>query len=663
MKSTTALLSILYELSLANIHNSNPYDTARNFIKTFLSRMSFNMGAVWIYDSIDSDQIALKKLYSMPTIDIKGVIDTKTFEKVFEQWSIVVLYEPIIGDKDRAEGTYIYFKLRDLGLLEFYYASKSDRISMDTMYPFEDVVNQFSSSLKSGFDHENLQEQIKQRKLAEASLYQNEEKYKRIIDNIDLGLLEVDLDDNITYANDPFLGLVGYEQEEILGKNATDLFIDDRDSRFKEAMLHNNKKRLMGENGSYEMLIKDKAGNKKWVIISGAPSYNADKKIVGSIGIHLEITNQKKLKEEIEFKNTKHEKLFELSLDALVSINQQGKIFEWSPQAEVIFGYTRTEILGKKLSDTIVPMQHRASHDHGMKHFMKTGEGPVINNRIEITAVRKSGEEFPIELTIFHMEHNKQHYFTAFMRDISEMKASKLSMEKALQRQKELNEMKSKFISMTSHELRTPLTTIRSNTELIDYQLDNSPELNREKLKKNSNRIDYNVDRLNQLINNILMIGQMESGKVPYNPKEQDVVSIIEKHVIPNLSDQVRKVNFEILGEPYDISVDRKLFIHIISNLVENALKYSVGKETPDMKLSFEEEQIKIDVRDYGMGIPKDDQGHLFESFFRASNVGNVQGSGLGLSIVNEFIKLHGGTISLESEENQGTNFTIILPK
>lgn len=663
MKSTTNLLSILYELSLANIHNSNPHDTARNFIKTFLSRMSFNMGVVWVYDSIDADKISFSKLYSMPAIDENGYVSTEVYEKMFEERNIVVLDAPVVETSKRFEGVYVYFKLGDLGLIEFYYAGDESRVSLEIMYPFEDVVNQLASSLKSGFDYEYLQEQIKKRKEAEESLIQSEEKYKRIIDNIDLALLEVDLEGSITYANDPFLNLVGYELEEILGENPTELFIDKESSKYKHIAATNLDDRLYGKNGSYEMLIRDRTGNKKWVIISGAPSYNADQEIVGSIGIHLEITNQKKLKEEIEFKDTKHEKLFEQSLDALVSINQDGEIFEWSPQAEVIFGYSHDEIIGKQLTETIVPKSKREGHSNGVKRFIKTGKGPVINKRIEITALRKSGEEFPVELTVFHLEYNGQHYFTAFMRDISEMRASKLSMEKALERQKELNEMKSKFISMTSHELRTPLTTIRSNTELIDYQLDNVADLNRDKLKKNSKRIDYNVDRLNQLINNILLIGQMESNKVPYHPKKQSAVDIIKKHVIPNLSDQVRKVNFEIKGSPYDVNLDRKLFIHIVSNLVENALKYSVGKAAPDMLLSFEPDQIKIDVRDYGMGIPEKDQKHLFDSFFRASNVGNVQGSGLGLSIVKEFIKLHGGNIDLQSEVNQGTNFTIILPK
>ncbi|MEL7005898.1 MAG: ATP-binding protein, partial [Bacteroidota bacterium] len=383
---------------------------------------------------------------------------------------------------------------------------------------------------------------------------------------------------------------------------------------------------------------------------------------IGSIGIHLDITKQKKLVDENAFKDTRIKKLFDISLDALISINDKGEIFEWSPQAEKIFGYSKDEILGKRLSDTIIPHQHRSAHDSGMSNYMKTGEGPVLNKRIEITALRKTGEEFPIELTIFPLSYDGQHFFTAFARDITELKESRVNMEKALARQKELNELRSKFISMMSHELRTPLTTIKTNTEIVGYLLKESGEINRPQLLKNIDRIDGNVERLNLLISNILTIGKLEASKVNYSPQLRDAESLIVQSILPNLPSS-RVPTFSLNGDKYDLMLDDKLFVHILNNLIENAFKYSPNGIKPELHLEYEQAGLFISVKDYGIGIPEEDQKELFNTFYRASNVDNIQGTGLGLTIVKECVELHNGKISVESDINKGTIFTIFLPK
>lgn len=351
------------------------------------------------------------------------------------------------------------------------------------------------------------------------------------------------------------------------------------------------------------------------------------------------------------------------SLDAVIMINSKGEVTEWSLQSEETFGYNAEEAIGKTLTELIIPDQYKEAHNNGMKHYHNTGTGPVLNQRIEITAVGANRAEFPIELSIAPVIIDGETYFSAFLRDISEQKANSAKIEKALAKEKELNEMKSKFISMTSHELRTPLTTIKSNTELIDYQLENFDELKRDKLKKSVTRIGFNVERLNQLINNILLIGKMDSNKVPFNPLMHNAIELMNKSVIPNLSDPNRIVQIAHEGDPYLIKLDQQLFIHIMNNVIENALKYSVNEKPPEVKMHYGNDYLKLEVTDYGMGIPLEDQDNLFDTFYRASNVGNIQGSGLGLSIVNEFVKIHNGFIKVKSELNIGSTFTILLPK
>jgi PAS domain S-box-containing protein len=660
MQKTVELLSVLYELSLSNLKHLKPEDTAREFVRKFLARKSLQYGAVWRIVYYDEHLIHFNKMYAMPSLHDHVTVDFARFSNLFKTSNFAILDKSIINENTQT-GRFAYFKLSDFGLLELHDAGKEDNeFNKDAFYPYLDVIAQLGISLESGFSYQALQQEVKQRIEAEKSLQTNEEKYRRIIDNIKLGLLEVDNDELIQHANKPFLDLTGYSLNEIIGQKASDLFVDDD---LKEIISEQNKNRIKGQSSSYEIQIKSKKGESKWLIISGAPNFNNKNEIIGSIGIHMDISEQKKLREDNEFKDTHLKKLFEKSLDALVSINQHGEIFDWSPKAEEIFGYTTAEILGKKLSETIIPHQHRDGHTLGMKNYLKTGNGPVLNSRIEITALRKSGEEFPIELTIFPLVFQDQHYFTAFIRDITEIKKSKENMLKALERQKELTNMKSQFISMTSHELRTPLTTIKNNTELANYQLENSPELNREKLSKNILRIDQNVDRLNSLINNILMIGQLDSQKVPFNPESTDICNYIQQKILPDFQVRNETIICTKNGVEYPMKLDKRLFSHIIINLLENAIKYSAGKDSPELIIDFQEDQLEIKVRDHGIGIPEKDQLRLFDTFFRASNVGNIQGTGLGLSIVKEFVTIHGGKINVDSELDNGTTFSIFFPR
>jgi len=174
--------------------------------------------------------------------------------------------------------------------------------------------------------------------------------------------------------------------------------------------------------------------------------------------------------------------------------------------------------------------------------------------------------------------------------------------------------------------------------------------------------MDTNLERLNHLINNILLIGQLDSQKVPFSPLNTDIYELVNKQIINNYANRERKLSFTLIGDPYEMTVDKKLFTQILDNLVNNAYKYSEDK-SPELVLDFQEDELLIHVTDHGIGIPESEQAKLFSSFFRASNVGSVQGSGLGLSIVNEFVKLHDGNIAFKSIVNQGTTFTLSFPK
>ncbi|QNL22677.1 PAS domain S-box protein [Hyphobacterium sp. CCMP332] len=693
----------------------------------------------------------------------------------------------------------------------------------------------------------NLTENIKARKL----VLSNEQKYREIIENIDLGLMEVDLEENILFANDSFCKSTGFSLQELKGKNASEVFSPE-DSQFREIISTHNKRRFKGESSIYEMRLTKKDGTHCWMMISGAPVKNINGKVIGSIGIHHDITNRKleeinkkKLLDELEARNDEllkkqeylnainefvtglmhantiedivkkitedtikkfefkdcvvylldesRKNLFQVSaygpkdnkgkivnpivipfgkgivgtvaktgrpemisdtsqdpryivddeirfselavpiiaddeiigvidsehpkknffdidhlktlttianlsatkikssiirskkklsdqalseseeklrsilnsaLDAVITIDENGIVTEWNPQAEILFKFRKDEAIGRKLSTLIIPEEFRLMHDKGMEHWKKTGEGPVLNKRIEITGINKDLEVFPIELSIVPVISKGQHFFSAFVRDITPRKKAEKQMQDALEKHKELNELKSRFVSMTSHEFRTPLTTIKSNIELLEWQLEKQKMQINPGMNKNFVRIGSEVKRLTELMDDILIIGRIESGKIPFIPVSNDYVLLMKEILENSFSRRKdgRSVEFYSNCEKIIGDFDPNVYDHIISNLISNAFKYSKGKGNPELHLNYKNDYLEIKVKDKGIGIPKEDLEQLFDSFYRASNVENVQGTGLGLAIVKEFAQMHSATIDISSEVNKGTEITIIQP-
>ncbi|WP_161971773.1 PAS domain S-box protein [Algoriphagus kandeliae] len=353
------------------------------------------------------------------------------------------------------------------------------------------------------------------------------------------------------------------------------------------------------------------------------------------------------------------------ALDAVVTVNKEGLVTGWNPQAESIFGWKAKEVMGRLMTENIIPINYREAHTNGMKNYLKTGHGPVLNQRFEITAMHKSGREFPIEIAIIPLKVSREETFTAFIRDITLQKSAREDLEKNLQKERDLSELKSRFVSMTSHEFRTPLTTIKQNVDLIEFTIEKkSPEI-RPEFDKYFERITSEIGRVSSLMNDMLLLGKIEAGKVNVTIRSVNLLTLA-KDIISKLSvgrEDQRTIQLEIKGLEREIYADLSLMDHILTNLLTNSLKYSEGKPNPVLTLNFENlSELKISVRDFGIGIPEKDQKSLFSSFYRATNVKNIQGSGLGLSIVKEFVTMHQGTIELESEVNKGSEFIIKIP-
>lgn len=228
-----------------------------------------------------------------------------------------------------------------------------------------------------------------------------------------------------------------------------------------------------------------------------------------------------------------------------------------------------------------------------------------------------------------------------------------------------MNKLKSRFISMISHELRTPLSTITSSIELMKLGLEIFKEdVQKERQKTHLNRVNAQVYRLTRIISDILTLENYTNGNTPTQLEKVNIQNFLNNLIEDYFKDEnIAQIQTHMPTKDLVVETDSAALSHVVKNIIENAIKYSSeSNKKPILKLIQGEEMYTIEVRDYGMGIPEEEQKHIFDSFFRAKNVANIKGTGLGLNIVQEFVKKLGGKVDFKSKVGKGTTFSIKLP-
>lgn len=236
-------------------------------------------------------------------------------------------------------------------------------------------------------------------------------------------------------------------------------------------------------------------------------------------------------------------------------------------------------------------------------------------------------------------------------------------LDTSLKREKHAGEMKSHFVSVTSHQFRTPLAIIQSNSQLINMVLAKSDSSMKNKIEPSTLRINREIKRMTELMDDVLLQGKVTSGNVDFNKSNVDICELTNDlaNEYNGLQEDKRHLNIEIIGQNTKLELDKKMMRHALSNLISNAFKYS-EKKNPELIIEFKNSIVVIVVQDYGVGIPENEIKNLFQPFYRALNVQTMQGTGLGLSIAKDYIEMNGGRIEVESEINVGTQFIITLP-
>lgn len=287
-----------------------------------------------------------------------------------------------------------------------------------------------------------------------------------------------------------------------------------------------------------------------------------------------------------------------------------------------------------------------------------------LPNTFEWVFKRSDGQTLPVLLTINTITSgNEITNYVLIASDISEQKDSELRLMQTLNREIELGKFKSTFVTTASHQFRTPLTSMQTSVELIDMYLQDVELPQKSSINNHIGRINNEIKKLGDLMSDILTIGKIDEGKVPSNKENVEINEMISELISSYFSNRLdnRSVEFTHEDNPEILYIDKRLLSHAVINLLTNAFKYSATN--PKLNLYQKENKVYIEIIDQGIGIPEHDIDNLFQSFYRASNASNIEGTGLGLVIVKEFVNINDGEIFVESELNKGSKFTIVLNK
>jgi PAS domain S-box-containing protein len=350
--------------------------------------------------------------------------------------------------------------------------------------------------------------------------------------------------------------------------------------------------------------------------------------------------------------------------DAVIATDESGNVTFMNPAAELITGWYQEDALGLDISQIfhLVDEVTETSIENPVTKVLR--EQKVVYLQEYISLITRDGKRVPIgdSASPIMTIPNQINGVVIVFWDLSERRQTEL-LEQALQKERELNNLKSLFISTVSHEFRNPLSVIQTAIELIELHGGNLTETKRSTYIK---RIKGAVQSMKLLMEDVLFIGKSEAGRVECKPalinlREfcQDLIDDFSTVAISG-----HEIIFTCQSETTDAFIDERLLHYILVNLLSNAIKYSPQKETIRLELSCEQTQgvAIFQVQDEGIGIPEADQSHLFESFYRASNSQSIQGTGLGLVIVKRCVEAHNGQISFTSQVGVGTTFTITLP-
>ncbi|MEZ9140797.1 MULTISPECIES: PAS domain S-box protein [unclassified Shewanella] len=485
-----------------------------------------------------------------------------------------------------------------------------------------------------------------------------------ILDSAADGFVIIDVDGVINEVNKAVSKLFGYQKDELISENVSilmpmaDRFMHDG---YIQDYLNGGDAKIIGFSRGRELQAQHKDGHLFPIELS-ISKMEIDGQVL-FLGFIKDVSELKKEQASAARTQSIHLATLEASHDALITINIAGRVEEFNAAAVKLFGYEREEALGELLEDLIIPDGFHKAHKNGMDHHRKTGEGPVLNNRIEVPAHNKAGDEFPVELRVIPIQLGDEMYYTAFLRNISEQKTKEEELRQAKEQAEEGSKAKSRFLATMSHEIRSPLNAVLGSVDLL---LDSSLEKGQRMYARTAKEAG---SVLLSTINDILDFSKIEAGQMVLDPKEFEPDQLVAQ-VLQILSHKahdkgVHLASYINRNVPQMLVGDAQRIRQVVQNLVDNAIKFSthgcISVEVWIPNRGNDKVELCCRVTDQGIGIGEASQEKLFREFSQVhdTHTTSYAGTGLGLAICSELAKMMGGSISVTSKLGEGSQFTL----
>ncbi len=377
------------------------------------------------------------------------------------------------------------------------------------------------------------------------------------------------------------------------------------------------------------------------------------------------------------------------AIEGIITIDERGIVESINPAALLLFGYEADEVIGRNIS-YLMPEPDKSAHDGYIHNYLSTGIKKIIGIGREVNGLKKDGSTFPFRLSVSEVNFENRKIFTGFVHDltkqkeaedrllnyteeleekvntrtqdlinlISELEHTKDDLSKSLEKEKELGQLKSRFVSMASHEFRTPLSSVQLSATLIDKYAQKHDINN---IEKHVKKIKASVELLTNILNDFLSLERLETGQTSVSLNEINLVKFSEEIIeeMRPITKQNQNIVYQHTGNKDAVNLDPNLLKSAIINLISNSIKYSGENTFIEFNTELNNSVCTIEVKDNGIGIPIEEQKYLLEPFFRANNTGKIPGTGLGLNIVKRYVTLMNGEISWISKQDEGTTFQL----
>jgi len=474
----------------------------------------------------------------------------------------------------------------------------------------------------------------------------DEELLRTTVDVARIGICFIGPDGNFVYANPAFCELCGFRAEELIGRHwtlAAPPAIVERQERFRQALLEDSPKVPL------EWKIKRKDGSLFDALVSWKALESRDGRrfVVVTFSDITERTKQLQRSEE------RYRQVVENAYEGII-VTQAGFVKFANARAAALSGRSLESVYTAPFPDMI----HPEDRPRVFQNYLKRMRGEPTENNYDFRVLTPEGEPRWVTISAVAIEWEGKPATLNFLTDATQRKRAEEEMKRALEKERELSELKTRFVALTSHEFKTPLATILSSVELLEDFGERMPAAQRREVM---NLVKGALKRMTGMLDQVLLIGRAETQGLEFRPQPLDARAFCEQ-----LIEEARAVNgpaitFLRRGQAGRRALDENLLRHALGNLLSNALKFSRGGKVT-LELEADDGGIAFRVSDQGIGIPEEDRARLFATFHRGANAGDVEGTGLGLAIVKQCIERHGGSIGVESTLGAGTTFTVKIP-